>query len=118
MATPFNKRLLWCCAITVALCSQWMPAVLSQNQASASPKSGFLYQPSVGSFWDPTVIFANGKYYMYTMYGGDGVWLATSEDGVHWKDYGVVLKSTGFKNNRVWKQYCNGSHYFRSRFSR
>jgi hypothetical protein len=42
---------------------------------------------------------------MYTMYGGDSVWLATSEDGVHWKDYGVVLHSGGFKNNRVWKQY-------------
>ena len=34
---------------------------------------------------------------MYTMYGGDSVWLATSQDGVHWKDYGVVLKSEGFK---------------------
>ena len=67
--------------------------------------SGFLYKPSKGSFWDPTVIYANGQYYMYTMYGGDSVWLATSQDGVHWKDYGVVLKSEGFKNNRVWKQY-------------
>ena len=39
------------------------------------------------------------------MYGGDKVWLATSQDGVHWKDYGVVIKSEGFKNNAVWKQY-------------
>jgi len=70
-----------------------------------SDQSGFLYKPSVGSFWDPTVIYANSQYYMYTMYGGDSVWLATSKDGVHWKDYGVVLKSEGFKNNRVWKQY-------------
>jgi hypothetical protein len=44
---------------------------------------------------------------MYTMYGGESVWLATSADGVHWKDYGVVLKSEGFKNNRVWKQYVS-----------
>lgn len=69
--------------------------------------SGFLYKPSKGSFWDPTVIYANHQYYMYTMYGGDSVWLATSKDGVHWKDYGVVLKSEGFKNNRVWKQYIS-----------
>ena len=69
--------------------------------------SGFLYKPGKGSFWDPTVIYANGQYYMYTMYGGDSVWLATSKDGVHWKDYGVVLKSEGFKNNRVWKQYIS-----------
>ena len=42
---------------------------------------------------------------MFSMYGGESVWLATSQDGVHWTDYGVVLKSEGFKNNRVWKQY-------------
>ncbi len=72
-----------------------------------SDHSGFLYQPSEGSFWDPTVIFANGQYYMYTMYGGDSVWLATSQDGVHWKDFGVVLKAEGFKNNTVWKQYVS-----------
>jgi hypothetical protein len=70
-----------------------------------SDQSGFLYKPTKGSFWDPTVIYANGQYYMYTMYGGDSVWLATSQDGVHWKDYGVVLKAEGFKSNRVWKQY-------------
>jgi hypothetical protein len=70
-----------------------------------SAENGFLYKPTLGAFWDPTVIYANGQYYMYTMYGGDSVWLATSKDGVHWKDYGVVLKSEGFKSNRVWKQY-------------
>lgn len=70
-----------------------------------SARNGFLYQPSEGFFWDPSVIYANNKYYMYSMYGGDKVWLATSQDGVHWKDYGVVLKSEGFKNNAVWKQY-------------
>lgn len=73
--------------------------------AEISGQSGFLYKPSTGSFWDPTVIYANGQYYMYTMYGGDSVWLATSKDGVHWKDYGVVLKSESFKNNRIFKQY-------------
>lgn len=75
-----------------------------EAQAQTPSKKGLIYQPSVGSFWDPTVIYEGGKYYMYTMYGGDSVWLATSEDGVHWKDYGVVLKSEQFKNNRVWKQ--------------
>lgn len=72
-----------------------------------SGESGFLYKPSKGNFWDPTVVYANDQYYMYTMYGGDSVWLATSKDGVHWKDYGVVLKSEAFKNNRVWKQYIS-----------
>jgi len=50
-----------------------------------SARNGFLYQPSVGDFWDPTVVYANGQYYMFTMYGAEAVWLATSADGVHWK---------------------------------
>src|SRR5581483_8567508 len=76
----------------------------SVAQAPA-PKRGLIYQPATGGFWDPTVIYSAGKYYLYAMYGGDSIWLATSEDGVHWKDYGVVLKSEGFKNNRVWKPF-------------
>ena len=72
-----------------------------------SPGNGFLYQPEKGFFWDPSVIYANNQYYMFSMYGGESVWLAISQDGVHWKDYGVVLKSEGFKNNRVWKQYVS-----------
>ena len=75
--------------------------------------NGFLYQPGRGGFWDPSVIYANSQYYMYTMYLPEGsaapqstrVWLATSEDGVRWKDYGVVLHEEGFKNNTIWKQY-------------
>jgi len=90
------------------------PVPLTQRQVS--PRNGFLYQPSVGDFWDPTVIYANNQYYMYTMYGDDGVWLATSADGVHWKDYGVVLKSVGFKNNKVYVQAVNkvGDSYIMS----
>ena len=68
-------------------------------------RKGLIYRPASGQFWDPSVIYVGGKYYMYSMYGGDSVWLATSKDGVHWADYGVVLKSEGFKNNRVWKPY-------------
>jgi len=85
--------------------AQGQPQPLAQRQISA--RNGFLYQPGVGNFWDPTVIYANKQYYMYTMYGGQSVWLATSADGVHWKDHGVVLKSEGFKNNRVFKQFVS-----------
>jgi len=74
-------------------------------QTRVSDHNGFVYQPGKGFFWDPSVIYENGKYFMFSMYGGESVWLATSQDGVHWTDYGVVLKSEGFKNNRVWKQY-------------
>jgi hypothetical protein len=81
------------------------PQPLAQRHVSLN--NGFLHKPSIGNFWDPTVIYANNQYYMYTMYGRDSVWLATSQDGVHWKHYGVVLKPEGFKNNTAFKQFVN-----------
>jgi hypothetical protein len=93
-------------AIAAGILPLLMLAGVSLSVAQApSPKKGFVYQPATGGFWDPTVIYAAGKYYVYALYGGDSIWLATSEDGVRWKDYGVVLKSEGFKNNRVWKPF-------------
>src|SRR6266496_1214384 len=106
------KRIRAAAMCSVLLTAGWIalraqaPAPVAAAGTTAK-KAGMIYQPSVGSFWDPSVIYSNGTYYMFTMYGGDGVWLATSGDGVHWKDYGVVLKSEGFKNNRVWKQYIH-----------
>ncbi|MGB8260294.1 MAG: hypothetical protein WCE75_08080 [Terracidiphilus sp.] len=79
------------------------PGVLPPHRPSEH--NGFVYQPQKGFFWDPSVIYANNRYYMFSMYGGESIWLATSDDGVHWSDYGVVLKSEGFKNNAVWKPY-------------
>jgi len=96
-------------AVIVAIQSVMGLNAAGQFGGRPSPKisehNGFVYQPSKGFFWDPTVFYTNGAYYMFSMYGGSSVWLATSKDGVHWKDYGVVLKPTGFKNNTVWKQY-------------
>jgi sucrose-6-phosphate hydrolase SacC (GH32 family) len=90
----------------LGLLSMLVLAALSGSSADAqTPGKGLIYRPASGQFWDPGVIYVAGKYYMYSMYGGDSVWLATSQDGVHWTDYGVVLKSEGFKNNRVWKPY-------------
>jgi predicted GH43/DUF377 family glycosyl hydrolase len=108
--TGFRVSLPGIASLLVQIC--WITAIQGQPPGlrpdpKVSDHSGFLYQPREGSFWDPTVIYANRQYYMYTMYGGDGVWLATSQDGVHWKDFGVVLKAEGFKNNTVWKQYVS-----------
>src|SRR2546421_8296066 len=82
-----------------------IPALLNTQPQPQNLHKGFIYQPATGGFWDPTVIYSDGKYYLFAMYGGDSIWLATSVDGVHWQDYGVVLKSQGFKNNRVWKPF-------------
>lgn len=100
-------RAIWAITLLGSTCEPGtaQPQPLAPRQISL--RNGFLYQPSAGNFWDPTVIYANGQYYMFTMYGGQAVWLAISQDGVHWKDHGVVLKSEGFKNNRVFKQFVH-----------
>ena len=62
------------------------------------------YKPQNGHFKDDTVIFHNGHYYMFSMYSKNesetrkdeeycNVWLAVSDDGVHWKDYGIVISA-------------------------
>jgi hypothetical protein len=62
-----------------------------------------IYRPSVGRFKDGFVLWHDGRFHLFSMYktgGGDdnflNVWLATSEDGVHWKDVGPVIKDAPF----------------------
>ena len=57
-----------------------------------------IYRPATGSMWDPSVLWHDGKYYATMMYNKDGpngldaqhCMLASSEDGVHWRDEGIV----------------------------
>jgi hypothetical protein len=57
-----------------------------------------IYRPEKGAMWDPSVIWHDGKYYAFMMYNKDGreglkakhCLLASSTDGVHWKDEGIV----------------------------
>ncbi len=54
------------------------------------------YLPNRGGMWDPSVLWYRGAYYMLCMHGEengpwDGMWLAKSDDGVHWEDIGRVL---------------------------
>jgi len=56
--------------------------------------------------WDPSVVFHEGKYYLFSMFryhGGDErhVWCAVSEDGVHFSDVGAVITDTMI----VWKMF-------------
>lgn len=60
-----------------------------------------LYRPERGAMWDPTLFEWNGKYYMLSMhyqspdYQGTGMWLAQSDDGVHWNGIDRVLENRG-----------------------
>ena len=63
-----------------------------------------LYKPSQGIFKDNCVFLHEGTYYLFSMYSSiagshndrrdyNHVWLATSADGVHWRDVGPVISA-------------------------
>lgn len=65
--------------------------------------AAMLYKPSVGRFKDGFALWHQDQFYLFSMYktGGDdnnfrSVWLATSKDGVHWKDIGPVIQDAPF----------------------
>ena len=66
-----------------------------------------LYKPEQGCMWDPTVLWHDGKYWLVSMYKtgitepDDYMWLASSDDGVHWKSEGPVLKD----GHAIYKMY-------------
>lgn len=74
-----------------------------------------LYRAPEGTMKDNCVVWEAGTYYLFTMYrfeekGGEqdqwrNVWLATSTDGVHWKDVGPVIRDApfGIYAMRVWR---------------
>ena len=67
------------------------------------PGFGMVFRPEKGAMWDPSIIWRDGKYYAFFMYnqeGRDGLkaghcLLATSTDGVHWEDQGVIIDERG-----------------------
>ncbi|MCX6930517.1 MAG: hypothetical protein NT154_46030 [Verrucomicrobia bacterium] len=65
--------------------------------------SAMIFRPEQGAIWDPSILWHDGKYYAFMMYNKDGrdglaagnCLLATSTDGVHWKDQGPVIDERG-----------------------
>lgn len=56
-----------------------------------------IYCAGKGRMKDNCMFYHNGIYYLFSMYTKDNVlfnniWLATSEDGVHFRDYGCVVE--------------------------
>lgn len=58
-----------------------------------------IFKPWTGAMWDPSILWHNGRYHAFMMYNKDGdnglgaghCLLATSADGVHWRDEGAVI---------------------------
>lgn len=57
-----------------------------------------IYRPQKGQIKDDAVFYHQGKYYLFSMYHKDNsdkfnnVWLAVSDDGVTFQDYGCVVE--------------------------
>ena len=60
------------------------------------------YKPSYGKMKDNCIVFHEGRYYLYSMYAKhaeynamsahyNNVWLAISDDGVHFSEEGHLL---------------------------
>ncbi len=64
------------------------------------PGEAMIYHPATGEMWDPSVLYHDGTYYAFMMYDKTGraglnaghCLLATSQDGVHWKDEGAIIQ--------------------------
>lgn len=71
-----------------------------------------LYLPRTGHMWDPSIVYHDGVYYLFSMYCRDGqecvnVWCASSTDGVHFTDFGIVIEDQPVP---VWKMFVNRYH--------
>ena len=98
------------CLVAIALLGSLLSDFFIPEYASA-----FLYRAPKGTLKDNFVVRHDGMFYLFTMYriqekGSEqeqwrNVWLATSADGVHWKDVGPVIKDApfGIYAMRVWK---------------
>ena len=44
-----------------------------------------IHKPTAGKMWGPSIVWNDGTYYLFSeLLGGQGMWMASSEDGVHW----------------------------------
>jgi hypothetical protein len=74
-------------------------------------QAGFHTPSRKGRIWDTWLYFNEGRYYMHYLAGAFNSWdgheLALSDDGVHWKERGVMIKPReGVKwmgTGHIWK---------------
>lgn len=67
-----------------------------------------LYKPKTGYMWDTSVLYFEGKYYLFSMFRfpeqeDRHVWCAVSDNGVHFRDVGTVITDT----HPVWKMFVH-----------
>jgi hypothetical protein len=85
------------------------PADFAEKEAVV--QAGFFTPSRNGQIWDTWAYFHEGRYYLYYLAGHfnrwDGHELALSDDGVHWKEQGVMIKPregvTWMGTGHIWK---------------
>lgn len=71
---------------------------LTFNFLSAGDLGAMIYRTEKGGIWDPSILWHGGRYRAFTMYRKEGdpnhghCFYSSSEDGVHWREEGVVLE--------------------------
>jgi len=92
------KKLL----VSIAVLGCLILSSLAADQSScpkkeAAAQAGFFTPSRNGQIWDTWAYFHEGRYYLYYLAGHfnrwDGHELALSDDGVHWKEQGVLIKA-------------------------
>jgi len=104
ISTSLMSRRRFFALTGAAVGSQFLPAFAdsADTQSRTTPPSFTLfYKPEfTGNIWDTWTYYHKGTFYLYynpspsdlkTFGGWNGVALATSSDGVHWKEYGMVI---------------------------
>lgn len=86
----------------IAASSGALPAfaeALTNSQETARRDSALFYRPTSGTLWDTWIYYHSGTFFMYYLSAPsaekawDSVAMATSEDGVHWKERGRVIEA-------------------------
>ena len=89
------------------------PLVLNKPPEIPVIQAGFFTPARKGKIWDTWLYYHEGKYFMFYLAGDGGHWdgheLATSEDGVHWKEQGVLVKPrdgvTWMGTGHIWEAH-------------
>ena len=111
-----------CMATAGCLSRQEERGMETGSEISTEIQAGFYTPGRTGGLWDTWACYHEGKYYLFYVAGPPGKndprippgylkeWnsfeLATSDDGVHWKQYGTVArcrKNTSMGSGHIWK---------------
>lgn len=96
----------------IPLLRSLLPAFFAWSLLSGSVEAMLFRSERFSAHWDTWAIHHEGVYYTYylvTEHGyGEGIGLATSNDGVHWQDHGLVIEQSDrntyyLGSGSVWK---------------